>query len=517
MATTEGGRRLSGRTAFRARGVRPRSRHAGVALLAAVAVALVLAPVASASTSSTSLSASSTQLSPNQQVTLTATVTTSTGSTQGTVAFTANSAAISGCSAVAVTGGQATCVTSFSQPGTYGLQANYSGDHTYGSWSTSNQVNVAVSGLSTSVTLSSSTPSPTTGLAFILTAAVSGSSGDNTPVTGTVAFLDGGTPIPGCTAQGVSSSRQAQCQLRFDAAGSHTIVAQYSGDSHWTSSMSAPLNLVVRASGSGRLGPCAGQDQVFSDVDLAAARRALLCVINAVRGSYGLDPVSESAALDAHAQAHPGQSWAPPGVRIYGGSVLFQGDGPDTPYAVVAAWMHDRHTCFDLLSPRTEAGFGAVNHPVILSPPQAGQPAFGYAPAWTALMLATSPGTFNQPATSSCPHPLPVDAAGQGKPRGPHQPVTDLLIALAAHRGPAIALELLGQVRGHFAARLTVTVPGGASRSIQVRGPTAPQSRILSVRFGARALRGAIHNAIVRVHVTETSPKPSTYLFELRL
>ena len=502
---------------FRLSGVLRRSRRAAVALLSVVALALVVAPVASASTSSTSLSASSTQLSPGQQVTLTATVTTSTGSTPGTVAFTANSAAISGCGAVAVTGGQATCVTSFSQPGSYGLQANYSGDYTYGSWSTSNQVNVVVSGISTSVTLSSSSPSPTTGLAFILTATVSGSSGDSTPLTGTVEFLDGGTPITGCTSQGVSTSRQAECQLTFDSPGSHSIVAKYSGDSHWTASSSAPLTLIVRASGSGQVGPCAGQDQVFRSAGLAAARRALLCLINAVRGSYGLDPVSESGDLDAHAQDHPGQSWAPPGVRIYGGSMLFQGDGPDTPYAVVAAWMRDRSTCFDLLSPRTEAGFGAVNHPVILSPPQAGQPAFGYAPAWTALMLATAPGTFNQTATSSCPHPLPVDAAGQGKPRGSHQPITDLLVALAAHRGPAIALELRGQVRGRFAGRLTVTVPSGASRSVQVRGPTAPESRVLSVRFGARALRGASHNAIVRVLVHEAFPKPSTYLFELRL
>jgi uncharacterized protein YkwD len=502
--------------------MRPRSslaaaaQRTSVVLVLAMAVVMAVAPVATASTSTTTLSANATQLSPNQQVTLSATVTASTGSTPGTVNFMANGPTISGCGAVAVSNGQATCTTSFSEPGIHGLQAGYSGDYTYGSWSTSNQVNVTQSGVASSVKLSSLSSFPTTGLTFILMAAVAGSAGDNTPFQGAVEFLDGGTPVSGCTASAVSTTDQAECQLSFATAGTHSIVAMYLGGSDWSPSSSAPLVLTIPQAGSSQMAPCAGQDQVLHAADLTAARGAMLCLINHVRGRYGLDPLSESPTLDAHAQTHPGQAWAPPGVRLYGGSMLFDGYGPDTPYAVIAAWMRGRMSCADLLSPLTEAGFGAVNHPVITTPPFGGVPAFGYAPAWIALMFATSPGSFNQPATGTCPHPLPEDAAGQGKPPSAHQPITDLLVATAAHHGPAIVLELIGQV-SPFAAHLTVTVPGGASRTVQVHGPNRPHRLNLRVRFGADALRGATRNSIVRVLVTETAPKPSTYLFELRL
>jgi len=256
---------------------------------------------------------------------------------------------------------------------------------------------------------------------------------------------------------------------------------------------------------------------VFSAAGLAGARSALLCLINGVRASYGLAPLTESPALDAHAQSHPGQAWKPPGVHLYGGAELFEGTGPNTPYAVVAGWMRSRLACVDLLSPMTEAGFGAVDHPVIQSPPQGSQPAFGVAPAWTAIVLATSQGPDNQSATTSCPHPLPVDAAGQGRPRPAHQSVTDLFVAQAKRRGAAIVLDLVGQVRGHLVAQLTITAPGGARRSLGVQGLRSGAQHFVRVGFGAGALRRATPGSIVRILVTEASPRRSVYLFELRL
>jgi hypothetical protein len=66
----------------------------------------------------------------NQGVIFTATVT-GTGPT-GNVAFTSNSGSISGCAAVALTGGgnsrTAQCTTSFAVNGTYSIVASYGGD-----------------------------------------------------------------------------------------------------------------------------------------------------------------------------------------------------------------------------------------------------------------------------------------------------------------------------------------------------------------------------------------------------
>jgi hypothetical protein len=79
----------------------------------------------------TTLAASPNPAKRNQTVTFTATVT-GTNPT-GTVGFTSNGSAITGCTAVAFSGGSgnvrtAKCVTSFSVAGTYGIVASYSGD-----------------------------------------------------------------------------------------------------------------------------------------------------------------------------------------------------------------------------------------------------------------------------------------------------------------------------------------------------------------------------------------------------
>jgi len=60
--------------------------------------------------------------------------------------------------------------------------------------------------------------------------------GAGTP-TGSVAFEDGGVPIPGCTAQPLAA-RQATCSTTHTASGVHAITAIYSGDPHFASSMS---------------------------------------------------------------------------------------------------------------------------------------------------------------------------------------------------------------------------------------------------------------------------------------
>jgi hypothetical protein len=69
--------------------------------------------------------------SPNNSVTLTATVSGTGGPPTGTVQFQNGASTISGCGAQALSGGQATCVTSFTSEGLQSLSATYSGNGTF--------------------------------------------------------------------------------------------------------------------------------------------------------------------------------------------------------------------------------------------------------------------------------------------------------------------------------------------------------------------------------------------------
>lgn len=70
--------------------------------------------------------------SPNNSTTLTATVSSGSGTPTGTVAFTDNGNTIAGCTAQALSGGHATCTTTFSTHGTHPLKAAYAGNGAYG-------------------------------------------------------------------------------------------------------------------------------------------------------------------------------------------------------------------------------------------------------------------------------------------------------------------------------------------------------------------------------------------------
>ena len=62
--------------------------------------------------------------------------------------------------------------------------------------------------------------------------------------TGTVAFLDGASTIPGCATQALVAG-MASCSVTYAVAGSHAITAVYSGDPNFAVSSSAPLNQQV--------------------------------------------------------------------------------------------------------------------------------------------------------------------------------------------------------------------------------------------------------------------------------
>ena len=96
---------------------------------------------------------------------------------------------------------------------------------------------------STTTSLGSSVNPSSVGQQVTYTATVS-----PVPDGGTVGFTDGGTTISGCGSVAVSTTTgKATCSVIYSAAGTHTIVATYSGDPKFASSTSAPLSQTVKA------------------------------------------------------------------------------------------------------------------------------------------------------------------------------------------------------------------------------------------------------------------------------
>ena len=98
----------------------------------------------------------------------------------------------------------------------------------------------------TATALSSSANPSSPGQQVTFTATVS-----PIPGAGTVSFTDGGSTIPGCGPVSFSGSGHATCQVSFPAAGSHSIVAAYQGDSEFGGSSSPTLTQVVQSSPGG--------------------------------------------------------------------------------------------------------------------------------------------------------------------------------------------------------------------------------------------------------------------------
>jgi hypothetical protein len=151
----------------------------------------------------------------------------------GTVAFTSNSAAITGCSAVTLTSSRtATCTTTALTKGTDTIKASYAGnsDYTSSSGTVTQRVNMGVS----ITTVVSSKNQSTVGQTVTFTATV-GPAGPPVP-TGTVAFTSNGAAITGCSAVTLTSSRTADCTTTALTKGTDTVKASYSGNSDYSSS-----------------------------------------------------------------------------------------------------------------------------------------------------------------------------------------------------------------------------------------------------------------------------------------
>jgi hypothetical protein len=192
----------------------------------------------------------------NQPVTLTATVTATSGTATptGTVAFVDNQGTITGCGTAPLSSGSgtsatATCLTSYAaSTSPQGLTAAYTpaGGSNFQPSATTSPVILSIGKDLTATALSTLSPNPGTGQSITyIVAVITGHTGPTAP-SGTVAFLDGGTPIAGCTSQPVTGSG-ATCTTSYSAPGSHIVTTTYAGDGNFFGSISLPLTVTVSA------------------------------------------------------------------------------------------------------------------------------------------------------------------------------------------------------------------------------------------------------------------------------
>lgn len=213
--------------------------------------------------SATTLTASTATPYPGQSVTFRAFVDPTDGG--GTVSFTNDGTAISGCSNLPFVSGGGTdwvvsCTTTSLTTGSHKITALYSGDHAYAGSAASTTENVYQSATSTSLTASSS--STEVGTAVTLTANVYSSDGG-----GTISFTGDENAFPRCRALPlvpVGGYYQATCTGGgWSVPGSDTITAEYSGDAPYgASSASTTITITAAAptvtSISPKAGPTAG-------------------------------------------------------------------------------------------------------------------------------------------------------------------------------------------------------------------------------------------------------------------
>ena len=184
------------------------------------------------STTTTTLTSSSSVVSYESSITLTAKVVSSVAT--GTVTFYDGSTELG---TATLSDGTATYTTSSLSVGTHSLTAVYGGDDTFNG-STSAAITVIVSASLTSTTTALAAPSSSEvyGMSVVLTATVS-----STSATGTVRFYDGTTELGTATL----NSGIATYTTSTLAVGSHSLTAEYVGDSNYASSTSGVITLTI--------------------------------------------------------------------------------------------------------------------------------------------------------------------------------------------------------------------------------------------------------------------------------
>jgi sugar lactone lactonase YvrE len=248
--------------------------YAGDKNYAPITTAVTVTVSVVAATSTTSLVASGTDVALNQAVTLTATVPGITGlkTPTGTVTFKDTSTNTTLGSGTLNASGIASFNASFTTAGTHAVQATYAGDAVY-SGSTSTSVVITVGSFTATTTALAVSPTqPTGGYTFgtTLTAAiaVSPQTGSGTP-TGAIDLLLDGSPV---TVGSALTSGKVSLTLSSINAGTHTLVAYYSGDTTYATSASSAFSFtVVKASTATTLSTSSTANYASVPVTLTAA------------------------------------------------------------------------------------------------------------------------------------------------------------------------------------------------------------------------------------------------------
>lgn len=178
----------------------------------------------------------------DQPVTLTAAVSAGAGGPAGAIVFKANGAPISGCSTlIAPASPIARCEASFAgAESTESLTATFTPYSSSEMSSTSASVTLAVGRGTPTISVSASRAIVPIGGRVVYAATVKPPATGPANPGGRVAFYDHGSPIASCGVQELSTGGTASCTVSYAKAGSHTITAQYGGDSNFVGIASSP-------------------------------------------------------------------------------------------------------------------------------------------------------------------------------------------------------------------------------------------------------------------------------------
>ena len=171
-------------------------------------------------------------------VTLTLTATASAGTPTGNVVFYDNGNALSG-NVTLNASGVATFSTTQLIPGSHSLTAQYGGDANNASGA-SNVVNEGILQATTTTTLGTTNAAPTVGQSITLTGTVVSAGGPQP--TGVINFTDNGLPLGSASLNGSGIATLSVSSL---TPGTHSIVANYGGDTNSVASSSSPLTETI--------------------------------------------------------------------------------------------------------------------------------------------------------------------------------------------------------------------------------------------------------------------------------
>jgi large repetitive protein len=206
----------------------------------AASTSAVMTQVVTADPTTTVVTASVNPTVVGESVTFTATVTANSpgsGTPTGKLAFHNGAAAIAGCAGVTLAAGIATCTTTVLTVGVHSISGVYTGSATY-LVSTSPVLTETVNAGSTTTLVGASLNPSVSGQTVTYTATVTITAPAAGAPTGKVDFQDGGVTIAGCGATALSAAATATCAITYFGAGTHSIIAIYSGDTNFAGSTS---------------------------------------------------------------------------------------------------------------------------------------------------------------------------------------------------------------------------------------------------------------------------------------